>query len=190
MPILGDESTQLVRLIGTMISRAPQLLIRALIQGMRPRLSPNVDRFLEALIARLELGGNGAPSVTGICARARLKPWVVRRECRRERLPAPERFIEWLTFIYVIAMAEWEHISIARAADMAGQSAKYIRSLRSALLRDTPRLTGALAGDALVSSIIQLAQACGVEYTQAKSEARRLTLCADFPSWSATLESF
>lgn len=129
---------------------------------------------MDALLERLEQGGDGPPAVAEVAGRAGLRTWVVLRACRAAKFPASERVIEWVTLIYVIAVAQAERLSIARAAARVGVSGKYIRSLRASLLPETPRLTGALATDVLAHAIARFAEACGVPREQATAAAERL----------------
>jgi len=170
-----EERHQLACLVREILSRTPAILVRALINAIRPMAGVAVSSFVDALVDRLERNGDGAPLVTEVAARADVKVWVVRRACRRAKLPLPERLIEWLTLIYVITMADWESVSVARAAATIGVSDKYIRRLRASLLPGIPQLRGALSGGLLATAVRMFAEACGLPHEQATAAAERLT---------------
>lgn len=171
-----NERHDLARLLRALLSRTPELLGRALVNAIHTSASATVKVFLEALIDRLERDGAGAPAVSQVASRAGLKTWAVRRACRAARFPTPERLIEWLTLIYVIACAEWQRISIARAAGSVGVSDKYVRKLRASLLPEIQRLTGSAARDALAQAILRFSEECRLPPERAAALAKQLVV--------------
>jgi len=91
---------------------------------------------------RIEAAEAGAPPVEALAVRAGLKPWLLRRACRTAPAPNPERLTEWLTFIYVLDLAKWDNLSVARAATQVGLSDTYVRHLRASLLPELPQRMG------------------------------------------------
>ncbi len=175
MPGLADEERQLARQLSELVSRGPELLVRAVLNVVRPTASAPIRVFVEALIEELARKRAGAPEVRAIAARGNLKPWVVRRECRAANLPPPERLVGWLTLIYVVALAAWEHLSIVEAAAKAGVTDRHIRKLRATLLPEIERLTGTRAPAVLPQVIARFAEASGLSSERAAVAAEKLT---------------
>jgi hypothetical protein len=169
---LPDERIVFGRLMRELISQTPQFAVRSLINAVRPSAGAAVDGFVDALLDRLEEGGEGVPLVSIVAARAGLRSWVVWRACHSAGLPAPERLIAWIILIYVIALAESDGQSIARAAAKVGVSDKYIRQLRASLLPDVLRLTRAVARHALTHAVVRFAEVCGLSPHRAASVAQ------------------
>lgn len=174
-PNVLDESRQFAQLTRQMLSRVPHLLVRAVLDTIRPAAPAAVGMFVDALVYRLERREAGAPGVADVAAEAGVRPWAVRRACRAARLPTPEPLVEWLTFIYVIALADWERISITQAAITVGLTEKYMRGLRVHLLPQVSRLAGTLSEYILTRAIMGLAEACGLQRVEASAATERLT---------------
>lgn len=175
VPGLPGEERQLAKLLTELVSSGPGLMVRAIVTVLCPRAPAPARVFIESLIDRLEQGGIGAPEVRNVADQGGTKPWRVARACHAAQLPTPERLIEWLSFLYVVAAAEWERVSIAKAATTVGVSGRYIRKLRASLLPDVARLTGAVAPDVLPHAIMRFGQVCGLSQEQATAAANRLT---------------
>lgn len=173
-PNLLDESRQFAQLTRQMLSRVPHLLVRAVLDTIRPAAPAAVGMFVDALLYRLERREGGAPGVADVAARSKLKPWAIRRACRVSSLPTPEPLIEWLTFIYVVALADWERTSIAQAAARVGLTEKYMRGLRVHLLPQVSRLAGTLSEYILTRAIMGLAEACGLQRVEASAATQHL----------------
>jgi AraC-like DNA-binding protein len=161
-------------LVRELLAHAPEQLIRALSNIVHPVAADTIRVFVDLLLERLDYGGDGAPVVSSIARGAGLSTRVVRRACRAVGLPTPERLVEWVTLIYAIALAQWESVSIARAAARIGVTDKYVRGLRALLLPDIPRLDAAVARDALSLAMIRFAEVCGLGSEQAVAASEQL----------------
>jgi hypothetical protein len=175
LPDAPEDVDTLRRLLRGLIAQAPDLLIRTLTAVLLHQSPARMLwRFVDALLARLAQGEPGAPPVADIVERAKPHARALRRTCRAARAPGPERLTEWLTFIYVIATAEWEGVSVARAAATVGVSARYVRQLRASLVPEIPALRGTLAHYALTHAIMRLGEECGWSPQQAAQAAGRI----------------
>lgn len=174
VPGLSSEEQQLTNLLKALAVWGPELVVRGVIGAMRRIMPVPVEAFVDALANRLETGGTNAPQVSKVAKGAGLTAWAVSRACRKARLPTPEHLIQWLTLIYVIALAEWEHLSIAQAAARVGVADRYVRKLRASLLPDVGRLTGTVAPEVLPDAIMRFARACGFTRDEAAVLAERL----------------
>lgn len=173
-PDSTEERLLLGRVLRSLVSRVPELAIRTLFNFMRPGAARPVAMFLDALLDRLEDGGDGAPQVAEIAWRSGFKPWIVRRACHVESLPPPDRLIRWVTLIHTIARAELEKVSVARAAGKTGLTDKHIRNLRSSLVPELSRLTGTGAHDALALTVMRFAEVCGLAHEHVNAATRIL----------------
>lgn len=174
LPGSSDEVAQLTRFIRGLIMDEPELLLRRLTQVLLHQ-SPRdtIWRFTEALLVRFEAAEPGAPRVEQLAEHADLRPWRLRRACRSAPAPNPERLAEWLTFIYVLQLAQWECISVARAAHRTGLDERYMRGLRARLLPDFPSLRRPLIPHAVTRAITRLAEECGFIAREATDAVRR-----------------
>lgn len=163
VPGLVGEEHELATLLRELILCGPELVVRAAMGAVRRTLPPAINAFLEALLDRLGGGGVGAPEVGTVATRAGLKAWEICRACHRASVPKPERLIEWLTIMYVVALADLEGLSVAKAAAQAGTSPRHIRKLRASLLPEVLRLTGRTAGAVLPDVIRLFAVECGID---------------------------
>jgi GNAT superfamily N-acetyltransferase len=143
------------------VAQRPRLLIQALLLALRPDTSPRIRAFLAALSDRLDSGAAGAPQIATLAAQAGCTPWQLRRECRRGRLPAPERLVEWLTLIYVLGLASMEQLSVAAASRRAGLGTKYLQRARQRLLPHAVAARGGSASDALAQAVQHFARSLG-----------------------------
>lgn len=144
-PNLADEGGQLGRLVRELLARTPDLLIRTLMNAIRPTVPAAVTTFLDALLNRLERGGEGVPTLSDLADQRGFQSWRVRRACLSTALPTPELLIEWVTLIYVIALADWDGQSIARAGEGGGLRQVHPQPTRPPPSRDPASLwaTGA-----------------------------------------------
>jgi len=152
----------LATLLRSLLAQRPGLLLSALLAGLRPNPSARLQAFVAALVQRLAHGGPHAPTVRSLATEAGLTAWQLRRECRGAHLPNPERLVEWLTLLYLLALAAGERISLARAASRASLSAKYLRQLRRRLLPGIPVLRGQPAGELLTFALDHFARSVGL----------------------------
>src|SRR5574341_646946 len=170
-----DDVRNLGRLMRGLLGQTPALVIRTLTSVLLHGVpGDRLWAFVDALLARIEQGEQGAPVVAEVAERARLKPWVLRRACRAVSAPTPERLTEWLMFIYVIALAESQRLSVARAAATVGVTEKYMRQLRASLVPEIPQLRGSLAHYALTHAIMRFAEECGMSEVQAVDVVRHV----------------
>ena len=169
-----DEARQLGKLAGELFASAPSLRLRALLNEMHPKMPIAPFATLEALLDRLEQGGDGAPMVSELARKAGFNLWQVRHACRIASLPAPQLLVEWVTLIYVIALADRDNKSVARAAADAGVTEKHIRTLRARLLPEIQRLSRSLAHGVLPHAIAKFAEACGLPDDRAAAAAEHL----------------
>ncbi|GBD31160.1 hypothetical protein HRbin33_00108 [bacterium HR33] len=168
-------AAEIAAVVARLLAMAPEFLVRALVKLVSPQLTPAVTAFREALLDRLRTGGTSAPTRSTLAAASQFPLWRIQRACRKAGLPPPERLVEWLTLIYVLARADWEEISIARAAAHSEISDKYLRGLRSRLLPGVPRLSARQAGDILVRAIVTFAQEAKLPAERAGEIAERLS---------------
>ncbi|GIW52740.1 MAG: hypothetical protein KatS3mg081_2095 [Gemmatimonadales bacterium] len=166
-PVLAEATAALV-------AKVPEMLIRELMDLATRGTPSGLIGFVEALLDRLRQGGIEAPTVADLATRCHLPIWTIRRACRSSGLPLPERLVEWLNLIYVLAVADWEQISVARAAAQAGLSTKYVRGLRRKLLPDVTRLSKSRRRETLFAAIERFARTCGLPRPQAADVAARL----------------
>ncbi len=151
-------ATAIATVVAQLLARAPEFLIRALVDLTSADSLADVTALTETLLDRLRTGGTDAPTPSALAARCDLPLRRLQRACRRAGLPPPQRLLEWLTLIYVLAAADWEGMSIAKAAASSGISDKHLRHLRSRLLPGAPRLSASGAGDVLARAIVGFAR--------------------------------
>jgi len=159
----GQDPIQgLARLLHYLTAPQPSQLVYALLESLRPNASPKIQAFAAALLDHLAQGGEGAPSISGLAAKAACEPWQLRRACAAARLPSPEHLVEWLTLIYVLALADREGLSVTEASRRAGLDRKYIPGLRSRLMPEVSTFRGRTARDLLAEAVGGFAHTLGL----------------------------
>jgi hypothetical protein len=173
--ISAQGAAEISSVVARLLAREPEFLVRSLVRLVSSQPTPVVTLLTETLLDRLREGGTSAPMPSTLAAASHFPLWRLQRTCREAGLPPPQRLIAWLTLIYVLALADREEISIARAAARSQISDKYLRSLRSRLLAGVPRLSARQAGDVLARAIVTFAQEAKLPADRAREIAQRLS---------------
>jgi hypothetical protein len=163
----SEEERGLRKDLRRLLASIPADQLMLVISRMLPNAAPSIVAFIRGVLERL--GPTQKVTVTNTAAAIGLAGRTLERQIRAEGLRTPKEFMDWLTLMYIVFIAERSGRSVAHAAKAVRHNSNDLYRLRRRL-----EIELAPAGDLFVQVLFAFAERCDVPDGRVRTAIRNI----------------